>query len=326
MTVRTRIDSYVSGTQTNLRGDSVVQADLTLEGVRAQLFDWTAVEAGLTATAISIDGVTSTPVASHKAITRSDTGAVVGIVGSGYKVHDYSEWLTRNVAAMLDTDDLVIRSAGTLNGGARAFVQVGTPEGIMGPGGVEYLPILGSYTSLDSSIATTYKGNRVVVICENTYAMALGESGEGVSKMSIRHTKNSAFDVLTAREALGLVFANADAFNAELEQLLAIRVSDNQLRKIGTQLFAGTTDSARSKSMAERKLGEVMQLWRTDARVVPWKGTAFGAMQALNTWRQHIATVKGATRDERNMTNVMLGTSDKADHSDLALIRSVVGA
>lgn len=325
MTNRTRIDSYLSGTQQNLAGTSTVDAALTLEDVRQQLFAWQAVEAPLL-----YDGGSDMPdlfvADEHKAIIRSDTRALLGIVGSGYRVHQYDEWLTENVEAMLDTDDLIIRSAGTLNGGRRAWVQVGTPEGITGPGGIEYLPILGSYTSLDSSVSTIYKGNRVVVICENTYAMALGESGEGVNKVSIRHTKNSRFDVLGARDALGLVFANADAFNAELEELLSIRVTDTQFRRIGTRLVAPSTDTKRSTSMAERKLGELVDLWDNDLRVLPWQGTAFGAMQALNTWRQHIATVKNTTREERNMTRVMDGTSDAADHSDLALIREVVGA
>lgn len=313
------LDTYASATQRSLMGIGELDASLTLEGVRTKLFDWTAEEGTLTA--MSPSGMTE--VTSHKAITRSDTGAVLGIVGTGYKVHDYSEWLTRNVAAMLDTDDLVIRSAGTLNGGARAFVQVGTPEGITGPGGVEYLPIIGSYTSLDSSVSTTYKGNRIVVICTNTYAGALHEES---SKISIRHTKNSSFDVLSARQALGMVFANADAFNRELEEMLAIKVTDRQFRTVANKIVAPSTDSLRSTNMAERKLGELVSLWSTDARVTPWKGTAFGAMQALSTWRQHIATVKNATRQERNITNVMNGTSDQADIRDLALIRQVVGA
>lgn len=320
-----RIDSYLSGTQRNLIGTSQVQADLTLEGVRDQLFNWQALEAPARYE-IEVGGFPLTlPFEDHKVIYRSDTNAPLGMVGSGYKVHQYDEWLTKNVASLVDTEDLVIRSAGTLNGGRKAWVQVGTPEGIVGPGGVEYLPILGSYTSLDASLATSYKGNRIVVICENTYGMALAETS-AFGKLTIRHTKNSEFNVLTAREALGLVFENADAFNQELELLLGTKVTDTQFGRIASKKVAPSTDSDRSKTMAERKLSELAYLWANDERVAPWRGTAFGAMQALNTWRQHIATVKNTTRAERNMGNVMDGTSDKADRSDLALILETVGA
>ena len=59
----------------------------------------------------------------RKAIVRPDTGAILGIFRTGYKVHDYDQWLIHNVEGILDAD-LHIGSAGLLRGGAVAWVQV----------------------------------------------------------------------------------------------------------------------------------------------------------------------------------------------------------
>jgi hypothetical protein len=62
-----------------------------------------------------------------------------------------------------------------------------------------------------------------------------------------------------------------------------------------------------------------------DPRVAPWKGTAFGVLQAFNTWNQHEAQVrKGVPRFERNMENVIKGKFAQADNAVLAAITATV--
>jgi hypothetical protein len=86
----------------------------------------------------------------------SDDATVMGVFGSGYVRHQYSEWLLTTVADLLD-DDLAISSAGLLRGGAVAWVEVSVPETIRTPEGVAFRPTLLSTTSFDGSMATTYK-------------------------------------------------------------------------------------------------------------------------------------------------------------------------
>lgn len=37
----------------------------------------------------------------------------------------------------------------------------------------------------------------------------------------------------------------------------------------------------------------MLKLWYYNVRVAPWRGTAYGVLQAANTYNQHEATVRG---------------------------------
>ena len=104
--------------QTNHYEHAVPVAD-----VRRRLFHWSPVEADLQAVTIDETGVNAYADSTRKAIVRSDTGAILGVFRTGYKVHDYDQWLITNVEGLLDAD-LHIGSAGLLRGGAVAWVQV----------------------------------------------------------------------------------------------------------------------------------------------------------------------------------------------------------
>jgi hypothetical protein len=111
------------------------------------------------------DGVTTYTDPTRKAIVRPDTGAILGVFRTGYRVHDYDQWLIHNVEGILDAD-LQIGSAGLLRGGAVAWVQVEMADTLTAAG-VEFRPFLTATTSLDGSIATTYQTGAQVVVCDN---------------------------------------------------------------------------------------------------------------------------------------------------------------
>jgi hypothetical protein len=60
------------------------------------------------------------------------------------------------------------------------------------------------------------------------------------------------------------------------------------------------------------KREQLHDLWHKDPRVTPWKGTAWGVVQAVNTWQTHVQTVRGAHRFERQMTNALDGSTGDA--------------
>ena len=138
-----------------------------------------------------------------QAISRSDDteGAVLGIFGTGYTRHQYTEWLLTAVADLLD-DDLAISSAGLLRGGAIAWVEVSMPDTITTPEGVAFRPNLLATTSFDGSIATTYKRTVTDTVCDNTRELALAEIGQEVK---VKHSRNSYAQLAPARQALQMV-------------------------------------------------------------------------------------------------------------------------
>lgn len=302
------------GAESNHYAGAIPVAD-----VERRLFNWLGVEGELAATALTPDGVLRTVDPERKAIMRSDTGDILGIFKNGYRVHQYNDWLIDNVSMLLDAD-LAIGSAGLLKNGAQAWVQIEMEDTITAAEGVEFRPFLTAATSMDGSIATTYMVGAQVVVCDNTLAAGLRNAD---AKVKVRHSVNSLSKIGSVRDALGIVHQVGDAFAAEVEELTAQVVTDDQWARFVTAYTDTGSDSKRSASMAERKAAELHQLYRHDERVAPWKGTAYGVLAAVNTHVHHIQTVRGVGRAERNMARFIEGGVDKMDAATLDLLATV---
>jgi hypothetical protein len=79
-----------------------------------------------------------------------------------------------------------------------------------------------------------------------------------------------------------------------------------------------------STSLAERKRDTLTRLWNHDARVTPWRGTAWGVVQAVNTYVHHEQTVRGMDRAERNMLRAVDGGADALDTATLTTLRKIL--
>lgn len=272
---------------------------------------WTDPKTGLTVTGKDI------------VIVRDDmTGpnSKLGTFTDGYQLHPYPEWLVNNVFTLVDAsgDELGVSSAVLLKGGKIASVQIEVPETFRGPGGVEFRPYLAASSSFDGSISTQYGLMNTMIVCDNTLNAGLNERGQ---KIKIRHTRNSLDGMVqAARDALGLIHSSADAFSAEVEELLSKQLTEDAFGEIVKELTEVPEDaSKRSKTMSQTKVDKLMGL-RSDDRVSPWWGTAFGGVQLLNTFRQHEQIVRGATRPERNMLNNVLGVTEADNKRDRELV------
>lgn len=260
--------------------------------------------------------------------SRSDTLDVLGIHSADYRGHQYPEWLIKNVVTIL-SGDAAIASAGLLSGGAVAWVQVEMPDNVTTPEGVVFRPFLMATTSFDGSIATTYKRGVTDVVCDNTRSMFLAESGETVR---IKHTSRSGLRVAEVRDALGILFKEAEGFSAEVAALCSVDVSDRAWSKFldvhvpVADPKTGDALTGRSLTMAENKRSALTGLWNTDTRVSPWSGTAWGVVQATNTYMHHMGTVRGvAHRFERNMMRAVQGKVADADRAALAHLSTALG-
>lgn len=296
---------------------------IPVEDVKERLFHWQALEGPVETTVLTPEGVLRVSDSNRKTIVRPDTQEILGVFKSGYQIHQYDQWLLDNVATILD-DDLVIGSAGLLKGGAIAWVQVEVPDSIETPEGVTFRPNLLATTSLDGSIATTYKRTVTVVVCDNTRAIALGEQGRD---FKVKHSSKSLNRIGEARDALGIVHAIADDFAAEVAKLCAVTVTDQQWRQfLEAHVALEDGASSRSTTLAQSKREALTCLWKNDNRVSPWKNTAYGVIQADNTYRQHLQTVRGGDRVERNGLQAVDGTVAREDKDCLDTLRKVLVA
>jgi phage/plasmid-like protein (TIGR03299 family) len=266
------------------------------------------------------------PVAGRQAIVRSDTGAVLGIHTTGYAPHQYGEWLL-GVTSNILGDTLFIGSAGVLRGGALAWVQAELAENVTTTEGVAFRPNLLASTSFDGGVATNYKRTSTVVVCDNTYEIARREPGP---TYRVRHSRHSGLRLNEARDALAIVEATADDFAAQVADLCASTVTDRQWSRFLAAWAPTERDgqplTGRSLTSARVKQDTLDRMWRHDARVAPWKNTAWGVAQAVNTWGHHEQTIRGATRPERNMLNAITGATARADQDALDLLDRVLTA
>jgi phage/plasmid-like protein (TIGR03299 family) len=257
----------------------------------------------------------------RKAIIASDDFSELGIVGIGYAIHQYNEWLLDNVATILD-GDLSISAAGLLTGRSKAWVEVSIPDTISTPEGVTFRPNLLAATSLDGSLATQYRRTITNTVCDNTLDIALGEAGQFIK---FRHSSGSLSRIGEARDALGIIYTAADDFAEEVKQFCNTTVTDDQWASILEALHpTKNVAPGRSLTVAQNKQVAIDSLWRSDERVTPWKNTAWGVVQAANTYATHEASFKGGNRVERNMVAELNGNRSKADAGVLKALQLVL--
>jgi phage/plasmid-like protein (TIGR03299 family) len=251
---------------------------------------------------------------------------VFGVFKESYVAHQYGETLLDDVASIVgeSAGDLHVDSAGLLAGGAEAWVSISTKSLLSTPQGVEYYPHILAATSLNGTLATSWRAVNQMVVCDNTRDMAMGERNG--SSFKVKHTRYSVAKLESARQALGLIVATSDDFEAEVKRLCEQEVTDAQWSAF-VQAYAPLADDAgkRATTMAEATRERLSELWNADPRVSVWKGTAFGALQAANTFEVWDRQVRGATVNaDRQVREAITGKLSEREDANAALLSKVL--
>jgi hypothetical protein len=82
--------------------------------------------------------------------------------------------------------------------------------------------------------------------------------------------------------------------------------------------------SPRAQTMNANKRAEVMGLYNHDVRVAPYRGTAWGILQAFNTHAHHMQTVRNVSRTDRQAIRTITGKVENEDRDVLAAIDRVL--
>jgi phage/plasmid-like protein (TIGR03299 family) len=317
------------------QGDETNHYELAIpvNDVVRRLFFWNAVEGSVQSTVLGEDGVTLYEDDDRKTIIRprgtfgpSDKGEILGIFKGapnsdrGYQQHNYREWLLE-VSSNILGDTLAISSAGLLRGGALAWVEISVPENITTPEGVEFRPNLLAHTSLDGSFATTYGRKVTNVVCDNTHEAAAAEVGQ---KYKVRHSRYSGFKLDDARKAVSLIHETAEQFQDLVTELCSTKVSDTQWKAFLEAHEPTQGKTGASLTIASGKHDSLNRLWKHDERVAPWKGNAWGVLQAVSTFEHHEKTVRGLDRVSRNQLRTLQGDFGNVDANTLTVLNKVL--
>jgi len=132
----------------------------------------------------------------HKALLRSDTNALLGVVGDGYTPLQNAEAFSF-ADSLVDTGRMEFLSAGQFSDGKRIFIQCKLNDKDGGLGATEIAPgdTVQPYFLLanghDGSLAVRVMLTSIRVICQNTFAAAISRDGKKrETSSSIKHTRN----------------------------------------------------------------------------------------------------------------------------------------
>lgn len=258
-------------------------------------------------TTISAQGVTD--IDTHRATVRSDTGAVLGIVGADYEPHQPAELLD---LARLTVDagpsDAHVEVLGTLRGGRIVFATIALPDEITIAGDV-HLPRLVWATSMDGTLATRVVSSVIRAVCANTLRASFSAAP---TSWAAKHTSSLQGRAVDARRALQLVFETTKNFQAEVEALTRQTISTATVNAVLTDLWPDDPDATdRTRNAASRRRAAIRHAYAQDPRVAGWHGTAYGLVQAISTWEQWDAPRRGE-RGEQILAGMFAGTRTKA--------------
>jgi phage/plasmid-like protein (TIGR03299 family) len=261
-------------------------------------------------------------------IINQDTGRIFGYPKDGYTIHPYLPVLKGFMEQIFDDDTVGIGSAGLLRKGGVAFLQAVMPE-TYEVAGYGYVPYFTAVTSADRTKKTTHGTGILGAVCDNTVnSSILG----AFTQSATRHSRNSLPTVEAIRNKLGIQLSEVGDKAAEgIENLLKVDVSERQFGRWLDKMVPllnddGTPKTKNGLTIAEKRRDQFTELWTTDPKGKPWRGTAFGVLQVANTQDTWNGMVRGADggRMERNYEHAMLGKTAESDTRALTVLSEVL--
>lgn len=209
----------------------------------------------------------------------------VGVVGKVYNPTQ-NEKLAGILDAFATHSGGEFVAAGDYYGkGKTVFFTIALPKSVM-IGGVDRVDhYLSAFTSHDGTSSIAFAVHNMRVMCANARTSVL-RSGD-VSSI-IRHTTNSDQKLAMVRRDLDIFWKDAERFDAQAEQLLKIKTTDQQFEEIVSRIFdtPGKVLAKRGETIKTNRnlaLKEILH-GPTNANI---DGTAWAAYNSITEFMQH---------------------------------------
>jgi phage/plasmid-like protein (TIGR03299 family) len=231
------------------------------------------------------------PVPRHVANVRSDTRAVLGVVGEGY------EPLQNRAAfafcdAITDSGRAHWIGAGSTRGGARvhALMRLDREIRIGGAEGEDVLPLLCFRNGHDGGLAVTVSVVPFRLACLNGMLLPLPEAQR---TWKARHTANVEAKLAGARRTLGIAWRYYDELEEIGGRLIRERMGEGDFERFLARLVPlpelrpDRSDGGRAVRNAERVREAIRTAYRTAPDLADIRGTRWGALQAVTSYVDH---------------------------------------
>jgi phage/plasmid-like protein (TIGR03299 family) len=291
--------------------EAVELADLNWEVVKKQLYARNPLQA-----------VVSVPM---YGTFRSDDGAYLGCVGDGYSIiqnKDQFQWIDSILEAANGSH---YESAGALGNGERIWCLARIPEGdYQIDGGDKHQTYLMGCTSHDGSLAQTLKLVDTRIVCANTLAVALRESGTAVR---IKHTTNAQSRMNQSIKLMSSVLEQAKGIKDKMERLATHKLTRESVSHILDRLFPPSKDEKANQTRRDNTLMEVISLYaENDKNAFPSvQGTGYNLFNAITEYADHFRTARGQGSKPEQVAmaraeSAMFGSGEKLKTQALTVI------
>lgn len=285
-------------------GQNVADCQTSAEAIRLACLDWRVDMRPIAAT--MADG-TLVDCPDNFATVRSDTGAILGVVGSSYRplqnseAFDFMDSLVGEKLAMFET-------AGAIKGGRQVWVMARIPK--------EYQIARGDIVAPYALLTSSHDGTRAIrilptsvrVVCNNTLTLALSlGGGEGIA---INHTHGLKGRLEDARRKLGIVCQRLDSFADQASTLVRRSLSRAEL----CDYFAGLVADRSAKQQKDILSRFAANLDNSRNTVGGISGSAWAAYNAVSEWADHEMRVMGQSTEEKlnnRLQSIWFGTACK---------------
>jgi len=217
----------------------------------------------------------------QKVLFRSDSLQPLSVVSKRYQAvqpHQVLEFYRD----LVEVGGFSLETAGVLKGGRKLWALAKTGQEAVLRGGDRVKAYLLLATACDGSLATTAQFTSVRVVCNNTLAMAVGDSTGAVK---VPHS--TKFDASEVKQQLGIGISAWDAFIYRMKALSERRVTAGEAETFAKQAFALP---AYSETAAEAASDAVLSLFHgkaIGATLESANDTAFGLLNAVTEYIDH---------------------------------------
>lgn len=244
-----------------------------------------------------IQTVDGNPIPSRKAVVRSDTDDVLGVVGNSYvPVQNYQAF--GFLDAIVADGSLRYHTAGALGKGERVWMLAKLPDDIRVKNSDDitekYLLLSNSH---DGSSSLRVHFTPIRVVCANTLAIAARNGrGQGVS---IIHKGDLTAKVQQAQEVLGLAKRFYDEVDAQINRLATHYPSLRQLEEYFRQVYPDSPDGESTRTKNVRQ--ELLRLFEKGIGhdIPEIRHSTWTALNAVTEYVDHYRSTRGKTAADR---------------------------
>jgi phage/plasmid-like protein (TIGR03299 family) len=239
--------------------------------------------AGVTGATGSLGSIHAFP--EQRVLYRSDTKAPLSVVSSRYQVVQPREIL-EFYRDLTEVGGFELETAGVLKEGKKLWALARTGQSTSLKGRDEVNAYLLLATACDGTLATTAQFTSVRVVCNNTLAIALGDS-TGAVKVPHR----SQFDAQAVKRQLGIAISSWDGFMVRMKALAERKVNDTAAEAFFHRVLTYSTSSGHSAPATnDSAINAVQALYagRGKGATLPSAaGTAWGLVNSITEFVDH---------------------------------------